>query len=352
MTSRHPLLLASLLLLVLAARADAERAGEELTRRLGEFLTSLGEEERDRASYAFEDDERFDLRLAPMGLEGLRRDEISDPQWHALEASLGAVLSPTGLAKMNTIRSLEHEVAETEGGWFGFLFDRIRLPGRYFLAVFGEPGPKRPWGLRFDGHHLSLNWTVGPNAPVSVTPMFLGGQPREVPEPLERAGLRVLADEEDRAAEFVAGLTAEQRALARIDWGGGTALSRPMFVSGDVPLEVEPASGLLRAGLPADSQARLDAILEVTLTNFVPEIAERWRARFSAQADAIHFAYAVPDGDEAVSGHSLYYRIQGEDFLLEYDNSSEAADHIHVVWRDLRNDFGRDLLREHLAGHP
>lgn len=34
-------------------------------------------------------------------------------------------------------------------------------------------------------------------------------------------------------------------------------------------------------------------------------------------------------------------------FLAEYDNTQNDANHIHAVWRDLKNDFGAELLREH-----
>ena len=33
--------------------------------------------------------------------------------------------------------------------------------------------------------------------------------------------------------------------------------------------------------------------------------------------------------------------------LFEYDNTQDNANHIHSVWRDLRNDWGEDLLKEH-----
>ena len=42
-----------------------------------------------------------------------------------------------------------------------------------------------------------------------------------------------------------------------------------------------------------------------------------------------------------------YYRIQGKSFLIEYDNSQNNANHIHVVWREFKGDFGRDMIGEH-----
>jgi hypothetical protein len=35
--------------------------------------------------------------------------------------------------------------------------------------------------------------------------------------------------------------------------------------------------------------------------------------------------------------------------LIEYDNTQDQANHIHSVWRDLRRDFGGDLLAQHYA---
>ena len=42
-----------------------------------------------------------------------------------------------------------------------------------------------------------------------------------------------------------------------------------------------------------------------------------------------------------------YFRVQGPTFILEYDNTQNKANHVHIVWRDFKNDFGKDLLQEH-----
>jgi hypothetical protein len=41
--------------------------------------------------------------------------------------------------------------------------------------------------------------------------------------------------------------------------------------------------------------------------------------------------------------------VQGPTFLIEFDNTQNNGNHIHSVFRDFESDFGRDLLREHLA---
>jgi hypothetical protein len=250
---------------------------------------------------------------------------------------------------MNTIRSLEREVAEGEGGLVGLLFGGMRDAKRYFLAIFGEPAPDATWALRFDGHHLSLNWTVIPGAPLSATPLFFGGQPRIVPPGLARAGLRVLAAEEDTAVAFLNGLSPDQREVARIPWRKGSAFRRPMSIGGEVALELGKAPGLSRAVLDAPARERFDAVVEVHLGNFAPAIADRYRAQIYADASGLSIVYAADEPIE--SGRALYYRIQGGGFMIEFDDTAKQADHIHVVLRNPTGDFGRDALADHHARH-
>jgi hypothetical protein len=62
----------------------------------------------------------------------------------------------------------------------------------------------------------------------------------------------------------------------------------------------------------------------------------------------IHFAWA--GGDQLGDPH--YYRIQGPTFILEFDNTQNDANHVHLVWRDFQNDFGADLLKQHYETVP
>jgi len=322
-----------------------------LGRRLGvetqRFVAALDDAQRAKALHAFDDEERFDLRLAPIGLEGLTVREMSDAQWGSLRNALAGVLSPRGMRKVETIRSLEREIAAMEGGLTGWMMGDRRDPQLYYLSLFGDPGPDATWGLRFDGHHLSLNWTVVPGRPLSVTPLFLGAQPRVVPEGLERAGLRVLAREEELGLALGRSLDEAQRAVAEVPLESGWLMGRPMFVGGGSRLELPAPAGLARCAMTPAQRAELDELIEVYLANFAPAIAEQHRARIALDADAIHFVVA----GSLVPGEPSYYRIQGSELLIEFDNTDEAADHVHLVWRDAQGDFGRDLLREHHRRH-
>ena len=334
----------ALLLLPLAAAADPT------TDAMARWLETLEPGQRDEAlAWAFDDEERFDLRLAPFGMEGLAGDDLGDARWRALMEVFGTAFSAQGLAKAETIMSLEREVRLRDAsGWLTWPLQFIRRERRYFLAVFGEPVNDAPWGLRFDGHHLSLNWTFVPGAQPSVTPLFFGSEPREVAPEMERAGLRALPDEEDRARDLYLALDETRRARATLAFepaDGPLGVNRPLFVGEGGRWEPGAVEGVPASELTPEQRAKLDALLAVYLANFIGEVEAARRAHVERDPGAVHFAWA----GSTEPGEPSYYRLQGPSFLIEFDNTVEAADHVHVVWREADGDYGRDLLAEHHA---
>jgi uncharacterized protein DUF3500 len=75
----------------------------------------------------------------------------------------------------------------------------------------------------------------------------------------------------------------------------------------------------------------------------VPELAAVEAARL--RPAELHFAWAGPPEP----GHGHYYRIQGPDLLIEYDNTQNQANHAHTVLRRPLSDFGDDVLAAHRA---
>jgi len=63
----------------------------------------------------------------------------------------------------------------------------------------------------------------------------------------------------------------------------------------------------------------------------------------TTQRKKLHFAW----GGSLEKGKAHYFRIQGVDFIIEYANTQNDANHAHLVWRDLKNDFARDSLKKH-----
>ena len=92
--------------------------------------------------------------------------------------------------------------------------------------------------------------------------------------------------------------------------------------------------------------AHLDALVDVYLSRLTPRLRESHGAAIGDR-DELHFAWA----GSFTPGEPLYYRVHGPTLLIEFDNTVPEADHIHTLVRDLRNDFGRDLLGAHYREH-
>jgi hypothetical protein len=89
--------------------------------------------------------------------------------------------------------------------------------------------------------------------------------------------------------------------------------------------------------------------VEAYARNLRAETADAELARIRAAGlESIHLAWAGP----LELGRPHYFRLHGPAVLIELDNTQNGANHIHSVWHDPRNDFGRDALRAHYRdGH-
>ncbi len=157
-----------------------------MTETANRFLAALSPEQRSKATFPFNDDERFDWHYIPKERKGLTLGEMTPAQRHLASALLAAGLSQTGYIKAVTIMSLEDvlRVLENDSG-------ERRNPEKYHFTVFGTPSDTGTWGWRVEGHHLSQNYTVAGGQVVDA-PSFFGSNPAEVREG-PRRGLRTLA---------------------------------------------------------------------------------------------------------------------------------------------------------------
>jgi uncharacterized protein DUF3500 len=297
------------------------------------FLASLDAEQRARATFQFQDEERFNWHYIPKERKGLPFKEMTPPQKHLAHALLSAGLSQRGYIKAVSIMSLDDVLRLLENGT-----GPVRDSERYFFSIFGEPSETGTWGYRVEGHHVSQNFTIV-NGKVQVAPAFFGANPAEVREG-PRKGLRVLGREEDLGRAFVQSLTAEQKKTA--------------IVSADAPGEIltgparkaalkGQASGIAASKLTAPQRTLLQNLLDEYCNNVPEQVAQVREDQIKKAGGNLYFAWA---GGEAV-GQPHYYRIQSPVFLIEYDDTQNGANHIHTVWRDIEGDFGLDLLKEH-----
>jgi hypothetical protein len=337
----------------LGSMISAERSSSTMATSATKFLNALTPEQRQRAVFAFDADERVHWHFIPTEIfarNGLTIKDMSEPQRKLAHDLLKAGLSERGYLTASSIMSLETVLGALEAAERAAAAQPprgaplVRDAERYFFSIFGTPSARDTWGWRVEGHHVSLHFTVVNGTMVAGSPSFFGSNPAEVREGPKK-GLRILGAEEDAARALLQSLDASQRAKAIIN----AAAPGDMVTMATVNISPLSPTGIAADALNATQRDLLMKLVDVYTGFMAPDIAADRMARLrKAGVEKIAFAWA----GETERGKKHYYRIQGPTFLVEYDNTQNDGNHVHSVWRDFEGDFGRDLLREHLKSTP
>lgn len=326
-------------------RAELRSAVRALVRSVREgrgFLDTLYRFSRtEMLEHELSDPARRDWSYWPRERAGLPLRHMSAAQRIRTHRVLSTLLSSRGYLQVNHVMMLEEVLAGRETSGFA------RGAGEYTIAVFGRPSPEESWGLRFEGHHLSLNITLSPGG-VSVTPSFLGASPAPITEGV-RAGFDPLVHEQRRALDLLESLDERQRAAAVL-------ADEPLPDVVTTQFRVDPAEwDRWRSRLTGDgvSASTFDGGQKSLLRELLAEIVGLYREGVgrvwldTVDLNGLTFAWM----GEAEIGRPHYFRIQGERFVFELDAAQEGGAHVHTVWRDRTGDFGGEPLRRHNREH-
>ncbi|MDF2156755.1 DUF3500 domain-containing protein [Algoriphagus sp. CAU 1675] len=321
------------------------------------FIQTLNDAEKAQAMLEFTDSARTQWTNLPLGLApraGLRYGDLSEQSKIAFHKILSNMFSSQGYLKTFAIMQVDDILHEL----FEIKFQNGEIPensikmirtlnwdyGNYFLAILGNPEMDEKWGLKFEGHHISINLTVSGNE-FSMTPLFLGSDPAVV-EVTQYAGLRPLSKEEDYGFWFVNSLDEEQKAKATLEGD----VPGDIFTSPNRPQWLEEFKGIKGSELSEAQQKILHYLIEEYIQNLDHQKAEEYLAKLHAHGmDEVYFAWI--GSYEPMKPH--YYVIHSPDFLIEYDNVGflDNANHIHSILREKGNDFGVDILKNHRMAH-
>lgn len=343
MNARAALMLAAAALAAGAAggardRAQPERTVPAMSAAASTFLAALAPAQRSRAAFEFGSPDRTRWHFLPpetFARHGVTLRELDAGQRLAARELLKTGLSARGYLTADVIMALEEVVRALPQ-------NRLRRDElEYYVSVFGAPESAGSWGWRFEGHHLSLNFTIVNGRLTVSTPTFTGANPAELREGAQ-AGQRPLGHHEDHARDLVRSLTEAQRARAMI-----SDIALPDIVTMNAwPVEPLSPAGLAAADMTAGQRTILETLIDSYTTLMAPEIsAARWKRIRHAGLGKVAFAWA----GSTERGKPHYFRVQGPTFLVEYDNTQNDANHAHTVWREFDGDFGADLLRRHYA---
>lgn len=315
---------------------------EAMTAAATAFLAALDADQRGQAEAPFDAPDRRTFTYLPRSRPGLAVAELSAAQRALAMDLLATGLSAPGLADARAIMELETVLGAVERA-AGVSSWELRRPGRYWFRVYGTPG-STAWAWRVGGHHLAVTITVVDDRVVG-TPQFFGANPATVPLGFPGAGRRTLAAEQDLGRALVTSLPPASRAVAVI----APEAPRDILTRDDPVADAgRIAPGLAYGDMPAAARDLLERLVRHYLGRVTAAAAEpAWAELTEAGLSRVTFRWAGP----VEPGGRHYYAVLGPTFLLEYDNTQHDANHVHSVWRDLRHDWGDDLLAAHHAAH-
>lgn len=364
---------------------------QELTEATQDFLDILSEEQRTTVLLPFDHPFRtraFCYVLARCNDEyvGLQMADLSSAQKIALNNLMMKSFSGAGYARATQTMNREWLVEETENAHRSdpesyptvgsplvaeWTPPAKRSAPNYYIAFFGEPASTNPWGLRFEGHHLSFNLTFGNEGEQPVTgtsPMFFGSSPMIIPAaPTAEAGEETLyprwQQEEGQqllhreawlARSFLSSLNGQTRQL-----GSWSELPDVVLAGGaDVPLD---AAAYLDGEQPGIAVADLNPVQQQLLSEFALEFLQ---LQSSAHIDIEAFNENMASarvwwfGNIEDEQADLYFRVQSDRYLVELLQSNTfgvvsevASNHVHASFRDLTSDWDYNSLGAHLQQH-
>jgi hypothetical protein len=321
------------------------------------FLNTLNDTEKTQGMLSFYDSARTEWTNLPLGLApraGLRYGDLSAESKIAFHKVLSSIFSSQGYLKTFAIMQVDdilHELFEIQfqqGKVDERSMEFIRKLnwdyGNYYVAIAGNPETEDIWGLKFEGHHISINLTVAGDQ-FTMTPLFFGSDPAVV-EATQYAGLRPLSKEEDYGFWLINSLNESQKSKATLsDKVPGDIITSP-----DRPQWLEEFKGIKGVELNEGQQKILHYLIEEYIGNLDREKAEEYLAKLHTRGMGDVF-FAWIGSYEPMKAH--YYIIHSPDFLIEYDNVGflDNANHIHSIWRERGNDFGEDILKKHRMNH-
>lgn len=312
--------------------------GPRMAEAAKKFLATLNADQKKKAAYPFDDKKRLAWFFTPQQDKerkatriGVRVEEMAPEQKAAALELLKTGLSPKGYEQATTIMSLEGLLADLEGPKGAM----VRNTGWYFVTVFGEPSNTGAWGWRFEGHHMSVNYTLDKGEVVTATPLLFGANPAEVKDGT-RKGLRTLPDIEDHARALIKSLTPDQDKAAK------QAKDLPEIKENNPRASIGDPIGVTADKLSDDQKKTLMALTQAYAERMPVDLAnaEMKKVKETPQ-DKLYFAYS----GSPEPGKGYTYRVHGPTFVIEFlnvqaDSAKNPANHIHSAWRRLPADFG------------
>jgi Protein of unknown function (DUF3500) len=220
----------------------------------------------------------------------------------------------------------------------------------YFFTVMGKPSMTEPWGWQIDGHHLVINYFILGDQ-VVMTPVFMGGEP-VITTTGKYAGNTIFQDEQNIGLKFMQSLSVSQQEKAILSKEKGReTLQAEAFTDN----KIVDFKGLCAKDMTPAQKEQLLFLANQYISNMEEGHAKIEMDDIKKHLDNTWFAWIGKTDSVAM----FYYRIHSPVILIEFDHQEASRindkslvknkNHIHTMVRTPNgNDYGKDLLKEHV----
>lgn len=311
---------------------------QQVVTAANKFIESLTNDQKTGTVFPFDIEERYNFHFIPRERKGITFNEMNDAQKTAAINLMKTCMSEQAFQKTQDIMQLDIILKELEKRKPD---DHFRDPGNYHISIFGIPSPTTIWGWRFEGHHVSFNFSMDKQKIVAGTPGFFGSNPAVVLDGPQK-GKQVLKDETNMGFDLLHSLTAKQLQKAIAD----TTAPGDIITFNKRLAILDGNTGIGYSELTDTQKQLMLQLIDLYVHRFTKLFADDMLKEIQ-QAGLNNLRFTWLGRTQAGVGNPHYYRVQGPTFIIEYDNTQNNANHVHSVLRDLKHDFGGDELLEH-----
>jgi hypothetical protein len=278
--------------------------------------------------------------------QGISLKAMTKPQRDAAFTLMKTSLSAKGLTRSRDIMKTDKTLSELNNN-APYLDEEL-----YFFTLMGTPSLTEPWGWQIDGHHLIVNFFVLGDQ-VVMSPVFMGAEPVHT-KTGTYAGNLLFQPEQNLGLELMQSLDEDQQSRATISAEKTHNDNRASAYKDNLTLDYE---GLPVSAMTGSQKSKLLALVNLYIENLRDEHAAIKMDDIIKHLDETRFAWIGDTAENAV----FYYRIHSPVILIEFDHQGPIGipnagpreqatrNHIHTVVRTPNgNDYGKDLLRQHL----
>ncbi|MEN9609742.1 MAG: hypothetical protein RLZZ628_556 [Bacteroidota bacterium] len=296
------------------------------------FLKTLNAPQKRLSNLPFEDTSRTkwsNLPFEQVVRKGIQWKDLADSQRIIIHDLLRTVLSAQGYQKMMFIIQYDeatHERLAKAAQWNAHRYGHQN----YWFTIFGTPEPNKIWSWKFEGHHISLNFTYSPNG-VTCTPMFVGINPALITTGAY-AGSRLMFEENDFGNQLFNDLSADLKQKAIVSEHPKEA--DVMTQTGNEP-HLKDKKGVFYTEMTAKQQVLVENILRAWVENLNPILAKEKMKQVLKHKNKLIFTWQGTRNTNDLH----YYSLKMDRFIIEFTNRDGGIYHYHTLWRDLSEDF-------------